>query len=56
MKILHILNDGTSSLSDRIIDTQSKNNEVRVIDLQKREISYEEIVDEIFSHERVISW
>jgi hypothetical protein len=56
MKILHILNDGTSKLSDEIIRAQSKNNEVKVIDLSKREASYESIVDDIFSHDKVVSW
>ncbi|MDP2277641.1 MAG: hypothetical protein Q8K51_05400 [Nitrospirota bacterium] len=56
MKILHILNDGTSKLSDEIISAQSKDNEVKVIDLSKKAASYESIVDDIFSHDKVISW
>ena len=56
MKILHILNDGTSTLSERIISVQSEDNEIKIIDLQKKEASYEDIIDDIFSNERVISW
>lgn len=56
MKILHILNDGPTRLSDQIINIQSKDNEIEVIDLSKKEKKYEEIVDNIFSNERVISW
>ena len=56
MKILHILNDGTSGLSERIINIQSEENEIKIIDLQKKEIDYEDIIDEIFTNERVISW
>ena len=56
MKILHILNDGPSELSDKIIDAQTKENQVKVVSLPKREVSYEELVDEIFSHDRVVSW
>ncbi len=56
MKILHIINDGLTNLSKQIIDIQSKNNEVKVIELSKKEISYEAIVDDIFSHDKVISW
>jgi hypothetical protein len=56
MKILHILNDGPSELSDKIIDAQLKENEVKVVPLQKRDVSYEELVDEIFSSDRVVSW
>ena len=56
MKILHILNDGPSGLSDRIISEQSKEHDTKVLDLSEREVSYESVVDDIFSHDRVISW
>lgn len=56
MKILHILNDGPTDLSTRVINVQSKDNEVKVIDLSKKTVSYESVIDDIFSHERVISW
>lgn len=56
MKILHILNDGSSKLSEQIINVQSKKNEIKIIDLQKKEVAYEDIVDEIFTNDRVISW
>lgn len=56
MKILHILNDGPSEMSGKIIATQSKDNEVKVVNLSKKEMSYEALVDEIFSSDRVISW
>jgi hypothetical protein len=56
MKILHILNDGPAPLSDQIISVQAKAHEVKVIDLSKKEVSYDAIVDDIFSHDKVISW
>lgn len=56
MKILHILNDGPSKLSDEIISVQSKENEVKVINLAKKEASYESVIDDIFSFDRVVSW
>lgn len=56
MKILHLLTDGPEGLSSRIIDLQSKEHEVTVIDLSKREVPYERIVDEMFAHNKVISW
>ncbi len=56
MKILHILNDGPTELSKGIIDSQSKDHEVKVIELSKKEVSYETVIDEIFSHDRVVSW
>lgn len=56
MKILYILNDGATKLSDQIISVQSKGNEVKVVDLSKKTASYESIIDDIFSHDRVVSW
>lgn len=56
MKILHILNDGPSDLSKQIIDVQSEGNEVKVIELLDENKSYEAIIDDIFSYDRVISW
>ena len=56
MKILHILNDGPTDLSSKVIDTQSKDHEVKVVELSKKEISYEAIIDEIFSYDKVLSW
>ncbi|MBI5025815.1 MAG: hypothetical protein HZC12_03615 [Nitrospirae bacterium] len=56
MKILHILNDGPTKLSTQIITVQSKDNKVKVIDLLKKGTSYETIIDEIFAHDKVISW
>lgn len=56
MKILHILNDGPTKLSGQMIKEQSKNNQVKVIDLSKKEASYDSIINEIFSNDRVISW
>ena len=56
MKILHILNDGPTEMSTRIIGVQSKDNEVKVVDLSKKEMSYEAIIDAIVSSDKVISW
>ncbi len=56
MKILHILNDGPTELSSKIIEAQSKDNEIKIIELSKKDTSYESIVDEIFSHDKVVSW
>ncbi len=56
MKILHILNDGPSSLTDSVISVQSKEHDVKVIDLSKLNASYESIVDDIFAYDRVVSW
>jgi hypothetical protein len=56
MKILHILNDGPTVLSDQIISVQINEHEVKAIDLKKGDESYESLVNDIFSYDRVISW
>ena len=56
MKILHILNDGPTELSDQMIDVHSGECQVEIVNLGEKEISYDELVDKIFSSERVISW
>jgi hypothetical protein len=56
MKILYILNDGPTQLSDQIISVQAKEHDVKVVDLSKKEISYESLVDEISACDRVVSW
>ena len=56
MKILYIINDDQTDLSRQIIDIQSKYNEIKVIELSQKEVSYETIIDDIFSYDRVSSW
>lgn len=56
MKILHLLNDGPSQMSDDIIGIQTKEHEIKIIDLSKKGVSYESIIDEIAASDRVISW
>jgi hypothetical protein len=56
MKILHILNDGPTDLSGRIIDEQSKDHEVKIIELFNKQVSYKDVIEDIFSHDKVISW
>jgi hypothetical protein len=56
MKILHILSDGPGELPDRIIKIQSEDNKVEVIDLCEEGISYDTVVEAIFSCDKVVSW
>ncbi|MDP3296539.1 MAG: hypothetical protein Q8N09_02940 [Thermodesulfovibrionia bacterium] len=56
MKILHIIKSRQTELTKKIIEQQSKKHDVRVIDIKKKDISFEDVIDEIFSYDKVISW
>lgn len=56
MKILHLLNDGPTTLSGQVISVESGEHDVKVIDMSKGVASYDSIVDDIFAHDRVMSW
>lgn len=56
MKILYLLADGPERLCSQIVEAQSGEHEVTVLDLARREAPYEKVVEEIFAHDRVISW
>ena len=56
LKILHLLNDGGDELSARIIAVHARDHQVRVVNLRAGELSFEQLVDEIFAHDKVVSW
>lgn len=56
LRILHLLNDGGDELSARIIEAHARDHQVRVVNLRDRELSFEQLVDEIFAHDKVVSW
>ncbi|MDA8168891.1 MAG: hypothetical protein M0Z59_04220 [Nitrospiraceae bacterium] len=56
MRILHILSDGPGGLSNRIIELQSVKNEISIIDLSRKTLSYDSIIDEIAACDRLVSW
>lgn len=56
MKILHILNDGPTELSDSVIRAEAEDHEITIVDLSERAASYESIVDAIFTADKVVSW
>ncbi len=56
MKILHILNDGPANLPDKVIQEQSKDHQVEVVDLSKQAISYELLIEKVFTFDKVACW
>jgi hypothetical protein len=56
MKILHIINAEPTEVTKKIIEQHSKKHDVKVINLKKKGISYEDVIDDIFSCDKVFSW
>ncbi|HJX16651.1 MAG TPA: hypothetical protein VJ437_00490 [Acidiferrobacterales bacterium] len=56
MKILYLLNDGVNASSREWIEALAGDHQVEVIDLRKKEIAYDALVDKIFASDKVISW
>ncbi len=56
MKILHILSDGPSALSSGIIEAQLAGHQIKIIDLSKKEVPYDAVIDEIAACDKVVSW
>ncbi len=55
MKILYIVRSELDETGKKILDIHRKDNEVTVVDLREN-IVHDELVDLIFSHDKVISW
>jgi len=56
MRVLHLLNDGPETAPRAVLELQRAESELEVIDLSSMEISYEDLVDKIFTSDKVISW
>jgi hypothetical protein len=56
MRILHILNDGNEPLYTEIINAMEQEDTRKIIDLSKTKLSYDEIIEEIFGSDKVVSW
>lgn len=56
MKILHLFIDGPGGAHKDIIAAHSAEHDVDVLDLSEGSVSYETLVEAIFSHDKVVSW
>ena len=56
MKVLHILKSAPYASTMRIIEVHSAANEVTTIDLTAGSVSYDKLVEDIFSYDKVICW
>jgi hypothetical protein len=55
MKILYILRNQPDETGNKMIEVHKQSNEVTIIDINENK-NYDEIVDAIASHDRVIAW
>lgn len=55
-KVLFLLNDGPDASPGVWIEALSRNCEVEVIDLARKEVPYDALVDKIFACDKLISW
>jgi len=55
MKILHIVKQDLDATAKKIIEVHKKGNDVTVVNLKENK-NYGQIVDLIFSNDKVISW
>jgi hypothetical protein len=55
MKILYLQQQDLSATAKKILEAHKKGNDVTVVDIRKSK-NYDQIVDLIFSSDKVISW
>ena len=55
-KMLFLLNDGPDAKSGAWIEAVSRDCQVEVIDLARKEVPYAELVNKIFACDKLISW
>lgn len=56
MKILEILRSEPDENTGKIIEVHKQDNEVKVVELYSGDPDYAALVDDIFSHDKVICW
>jgi hypothetical protein len=56
MKVLHILKSEPDETVEKLCEGISKNNEASVVALYQGNTDWHGLVDEIFSHKKVICW
>lgn len=56
VKILHILKKAPDASTKKIIELQASGNEVKTIELYKGGASYDKLVADVFSFDKVICW
>jgi hypothetical protein len=53
MKILYILKETPNATTKKIMEVQSTGNQVTTVDLTRGDVSYDRLVADVFSHDKV---
>ncbi len=56
MKILHILKTSPDKSTKKIIEVHASGHQVKTIELYKERISYDKLLEDVFSHDKVFCW
>ncbi|MHB8846485.1 MAG: hypothetical protein ACYC7L_17255 [Nitrospirota bacterium] len=56
MKILYILRAAPDASTKKIMEAQSVGNETTIVDLAEGAVSYDKLVADVFSHDKVFCW
>lgn len=56
MKILHILKKAPDASTKKIIEVQSAGNQVKTVELYKGNVSYDALIADVFSFDKVFCW
>lgn len=56
VKILHILKKAPDASTKKIIELQAAGNDVKTVELYKGGASYEKLVADVFSSDKVFCW
>ncbi len=56
MKILHILKKAPDASTKKIIEVHAAGNQVTTVELFKGAVSYDTLVTDVFSYDRVFCW
>jgi hypothetical protein len=56
MKIVHILKKTPTASIKRIIEVQAASHDVKIIELYKGDVSYDKLVADVFSSDKIFCW
>lgn len=56
MKILHILKKEPDASTRKIMEVQTAGNQVKTVELYKGGVSYDNLVADVFSYDKVFCW